>query len=166
VWIANILSDETERNQYLVNQTLNFIRNNPLQVIKLTALKLLHFIYPFDGYWYQVSFGSKYNIFWGIIMAFATIGILSGLRDKDLNKILLYFLLLAFLAGVIIFYGSPRFRLPLEPFLICLAAGTFVKLTQKRIYISAIIIGFNVTLFVIFHYFKFQNLFYYLKTRF
>jgi 4-amino-4-deoxy-L-arabinose transferase-like glycosyltransferase len=160
------ISDETERNQYLINQTLNFIRNNPLQVIKLTALKLLHFIYPFDGYWYQVSFGSKYNIFWGIIMAFATIGILSGLRDKDLNKILLYFLLLAFLAGVIIFYGSPRFRLPLEPFLICLAAGTFVKLTQKRIYISAIIIGFNVTLFVIFHYFKFQNLFYYLKTRF
>ena len=160
------ISGETKRNQYLIKQALKFIRNHPLQVLKLTALKLLHFIYPFDGYWYQVSFGSKYNIFWGITMAFAAVGVLAGLRDKDLNMILLYFLLLAFVAGVIIFYGSPRFRLPLEPFLICLAAGTFFKVTQKWVYTSALIIGLNVTLFVIFHFFEFHSLFHHLKTWF
>ena len=157
------ISGETKRNQYLIKQALKFIRNHPLQVLKLTALKLLHFIYPFDGYWYQVSFGSKYNIFWGITMAFAAVGVLAGLRDKDLNMILLYFLLLAFVAGVIIFYGSPRFRLPLEPFLISFAATGIIQSFETRKYAAAIIVFLNLQLFITFRYFEFNGIFQYLK---
>lgn len=158
------ISDETERNQYLIRKTTKFIRNNPVQAIKLAAIKLLHFIYPFDGRWYPVGFGSKYNIFWGITMAFAAYGLLSGPGKKDINKILLVFLFLAFVTGVIVFYGSPRFRLPLEPFLISLAAGSWIQLTNNGGYIPAAIIVPNLMLFVMFHFYALPELFRYLKT--
>jgi len=159
------IKDEPKRNKYLIRKSIEYIRENPIKAIALTKIKLLLFTYPFDGYWYPISFGSKYNVFWGIILWFSALGIAINLRDNDINKKLIYFLFISFLIGIMVFYGSPRFRLPVEPLLICFAASGVIRLSKKNIYASSMIVFINVMLFTIFRYFKLQELFDYLKDR-
>jgi 4-amino-4-deoxy-L-arabinose transferase-like glycosyltransferase len=153
------IKDETSKNKYLISKTVEYIKKNPVTVIKLTFIKLLLFIYPFDGYWYPISFGSKYNIFWGTILWFCSLGIIINLKKNDINMKLIYFLFLSFLIGVMIFHGSPRYRLPLEPLLICFAASGFTFLCKRNIRYVLMIIAVNISFFMIFRYFKLQHLF-------
>ena len=153
------IKDETERKKYLISKTLEYIKENPSRVIKLTFIKLLVFIYPFDGYWYPISFGSKYNIFWGTILCFLSLGIVINLKSTDLNNKLIYFLFLSFLIGVMVFHGSPRYRLPLEPLLICFAVSGFTFLCKRNIRYVPVIIAINISFFIIFRYFELQHLF-------
>jgi 4-amino-4-deoxy-L-arabinose transferase-like glycosyltransferase len=157
------IKDETKQSHYLMRTTLEYIRKNPQEVIKLGGLKLLYFIYPFDGYWYSISFGSKYNIFWGLIFCFSLIGIVNNIKDHEIHKKLIYFSFLAFLIGVIVFYGSPRFRLPIEPLLICFATSGMIFLFQKKRYAFAPIAALNIMLFIVFRYFDLQSLFSFLR---
>ena len=157
------ISDETLRNKFLIRKTIEYVKNKPAKVIQLAAIKMLLFIYPFDGYWYPVSFGSKYNIFWGLILCFSMLGIIIHLDDNDINKKLIIFLFISYIIGIIVFYGSPRFRLPIDPFLICFAAGGFVYLTKKNSFASFLTVLINVMVFMIFRYFNYQELFHYFK---
>lgn len=157
------IENETLRNKYLIRETIKYIKNNPKKIVQLIAIKCLLFVYPFDGYWYQISFGSKYNIFWGLILCFSILGIMANLGNSDNNKKLILFLFLSFIIGIIVFYGSPRFRLPIDPFLICFAAAGFIKLAKKKFHASFMIVFLNVTFFFIFRYYNFQELFQYFK---
>lgn len=153
------IDNETDKNKYLIKKTIEYIKDNPIKVIQLTAIKALIFIYPFDGYWYPVSFGSKYNIFWGIILCFSVLGIVIHFNDKNTDKKLIYFLFISFLIGIMLFYGSPRFRLPIEPLLICFAAGAFLRIPKQKFYISFMIMLMNVTFFITFRYFNLRGIF-------
>ena len=157
------IGNETLRNKYLIRKSIEYVKYNPAKVIQLTAVKMLLFIYPFDGHWYPLSLGSKYNIFWGVILCFSMLGIIIHLDDRDINKKLIIFLFISFVIGIIVFYGSPRFRLPIDPLLICFAAGGFVHFTKKYSYASSLIVVFNVMLFFIFRHFQLQELFHYFK---
>jgi 4-amino-4-deoxy-L-arabinose transferase-like glycosyltransferase len=157
------IGNETLRNKYLIRKSIEYVKYNPAKVIQLTAVKMLLFIYPFDGHWYPLSLGSKYNIFWGVILCFSMLGIIIHLDDRDINKKLIIFLFISFVIGIIVFYGSPRFRLPIDPLLICFAAGGFVHFTKKYSYASSLIMVFNVMLFFIFRHFQLQELFHYFK---
>lgn len=153
------IKSETERSHYLIKMTLEYIKKNPPKIIKLTALKILHFVYPFDGRWYSVSFGSKYNIFWGLIFCFSLIGIVNNIKDHDINKRLIFFLLISFLIGVVVFYGIPRFRLPAEPLLICFAASAIVRLFNKKKHAFVAIAIVNIILFVTLRFIDMQTVF-------
>ena len=157
------IDNESEQNKYLIKKSIEYIKENPGKVIQLTAIKVLLFIYPFDGYWYPVSFGSKYNIFWGMILCFSALGIVIHFDDNNSDKKLIHFLFISFLIGIMLFYGSPRFRLPIEPLLICFAASAFIRITEKKSYVSFMIVFMNVMLFIIFRYFNFQGLFDHLR---
>jgi 4-amino-4-deoxy-L-arabinose transferase-like glycosyltransferase len=157
------LKSETEQSNYLMRKAIEYIKKSPKKVVKLTALKLLHFIYPFDGYWYSLSFGSKYNIFWGMVFCFSLVGIVHHIKDKDIHKKLIYFLLVSFFICTIVFYGSPRFRLPLEPLLICFAASGMIRLYKNNRCVFSLLTFMNMMLFVIFRFFSLQVLFDYLK---
>jgi 4-amino-4-deoxy-L-arabinose transferase-like glycosyltransferase len=153
------IKDETERSKYLLGKSIEYIKNNPAKVSKLTFAKLLLFIYPFDGYWYPISFGSKYNIFWGFIFWFCLTGIIINFKDININQKLIYFLFISFLIGIMVFYGSPRFRLPIEPLLICFAVSGIMFLYKKNPYFLSMIVSINILLFVVFRYFKWQEFF-------
>jgi 4-amino-4-deoxy-L-arabinose transferase-like glycosyltransferase len=157
------IESETERSRYLVGQTLLFISQNPLQAVKLGALKLLHLLYPFDGYWSPVSFGSKYNVFWGMIVSFAVFGWATSERRRGGDVELLGLLLLSFLIGSVVFYGSPRFRLPLEPILISFAAAGIHRLFAARRHTACLIIVVNFMLFFLFRHFELRGAFDYAK---
>jgi 4-amino-4-deoxy-L-arabinose transferase-like glycosyltransferase len=153
------IDNETDKNKYLIEKSIEYIKKNPGKVIKLTAIKALLFVYPFDGYWYPISFGSKYNIFWGLVLCFATLGIVLHFDDKNDEKKIIYFLLISFLIGIIIFYGSPRFRFPIEPLLICFAASAFSRIKKQKSNIFCMIIFLNTTLFIVFRFFNLRGIF-------
>jgi 4-amino-4-deoxy-L-arabinose transferase-like glycosyltransferase len=157
------IDNETDKNKYLIKKSIEYIKENPVKVVQLTAIKVLLSIYPFDGYWYPVSFGSKYNIFWGMILCFSALGIVIHFDDNNSDKKLIHLLFISFLIGIMLFYGSPRFRLPIEPLLICFAASAFIRITEKKSYVSFMIVFMNVMLFIIFRYFNFQSLFDHLR---
>jgi len=157
------ITEETSQNRYLIQKTTEYIKENPLEVVKLSIKKILLFIYPFDGYWYNISFGSKYNVFWGIILCFSVLGIAMNLNENTINKTLIYFLFISFLIGIVIFYGSPRFRLPIEPLLICFASDGMIRFSKENLNVLFMIVLINTTLFIVFRYFKLNHLFHYLK---
>ncbi|CAB1064638.1 hypothetical protein D1BOALGB6SA_9434 [Olavius sp. associated proteobacterium Delta 1] len=159
------LNNEADRSRYLVRQTLRFITQQPRRVVKLTVAKLLHFVYPFDGHWYAVSFGSKYNIFWGVILGFSILGVALRFADRNQNRELVYLLFFAYIFGIMVFYGSPRFRLPLEPFLIAFAAAGIRECLANRRSAALVTVGLNLSLFLIFRVFETQLVFDYFKNR-
>jgi 4-amino-4-deoxy-L-arabinose transferase-like glycosyltransferase len=157
------LTDEVSRSRYLNRKTLEYAQQNPLAVAKLTALKAFYLIYPFDGYWHAVSFGSKYNIFWGILLAFSTLGLAVSWRCAGSGMQLVFLLLLSFVAAMLVFQAIPRFRLPMEPFLICFAAGGIRYAWQRKRLTAAILVGMNAALFLTFRYMELGRFFDYLK---
>jgi chromate transport protein ChrA len=74
------------------------------------------------------------------IFALAALGILAfWQRRRDL--LFVYFIVLLTIAQNLVFYGSPRFRAPIEPILVLLAAGSLwflwsnmVKLRHGKLY--------------------------------
>jgi 4-amino-4-deoxy-L-arabinose transferase-like glycosyltransferase len=157
------IENETERSRYLVGRTMKFISQNPLQAVNLGVLKLLHLLYPFDGYWSAVSFGSKFNVFWGVIVSFALFGWATSEIRRGGDVQLLGLLLLSFLVGSVVFYGSPRFRLPIEPILISFAAEGMHHLFAARRNTACLIIVVNLMLFFLFRHFELREAFDYAK---
>jgi len=154
------IQDETGENRYLVKKTIEYIKANPINVVKITIKKVLLLFYPFDGYWYSISFGSKFNVFWGLVFCFSVIGFIVNLAKRNMDKNLIYLLLASFLINTIVFYGSPRFRLPMDPLLIYFASSGFLYLYQNgNIVIISFLFLVNGGLFVLFRYFSFQKLF-------
>jgi len=147
----------------LNSKTLEYVQQNPLAVAKLTVLKALSLIYPFDGYWHAVSLGSKYNIFWGILLAFSTLGIAVSWRGAGSGTQFVFLLLLSFIAAMLVFQAIPRFRLPMEPFLICFAAAGIRHAWQRKRLTAAILVGMNAALFLTFRYVELRPFFDYLK---
>jgi len=157
------IRNETDRSRFLTGKAVEYIRENPAKTAKLAIVKVLLFIYPFDGYWYSLSFGSKYNMFWGIVLCFSLLGIGFSLCDNDINKKVIYLLFLSYLIGVMVFYGSPRFRVPIEPLLICFAANGIVRFSKKNLFAFSMIVFVNIMLFAIFRYVKMEEVFHFFR---
>ena len=157
------LADEVSRSRYLSRKTLEYIKQNPLAVAKLTVIKALFLIYPFDGYWHAVSLGSKYNVFWGILLAFSTLGVAVSYRGAGSGMQLVFLLVLSFIVAMLVFQAIPRYRLPMEPFLICFAAGGIRYAWQCKRLMAGILIGINAALFLTFRYMELGWFFNYLK---
>jgi len=157
------LADEVSRSRYLSRKTLEYIKQNPLAVAKLTVIKALFLIYPFDGYWHAVSLGSKYNIFWGMLFAFSTLGVAVSWRGAGSGMQLVFLLVLSFIVAMLVFQAIPRYRLTIEPFLICFAAGGLRYAWQRKRLMAGILVGINAVLFWTFRYMELGWFFNYLK---
>lgn len=150
------LRTEVEKDRYLMKKTLHYMVRYPLKVAALIPVKIGYLFYPFDGQWYAVSLLSKYNVMFGIVFSFAAAGFFMLLRQE--NKTTGFLLLLPVLSAMLtasIFYGKPRFRLILEPYLIlscsfCLAQqfrkqhapGTFFKKTSPVLLVNVFLFLF------------------------
>jgi len=157
------LTDEVSRSRYLNRKTLEYVLQNPLAVAKLIVIKALYLIYPFDGYWHAVSLGSKYKIFWGMLLAFSTIGVAVSWRGAGPALQLVFLLVLSFIAAMLVFQAIPRYRLTMEPFLICFAAGGIRYAWQRKRLTAAVLVGVNAALFLTFRYVELGWFFNYLR---
>jgi len=145
------MKSEVAQSSYLFRQALVYIVENPLKAACLTLFKALFFFYPFDGYWYPISLGSKYNFFWGLVFCFSLCGLFHTGDRK--GKELLLLVLLSILLGSVIFTGIPRYRLVLEPIFILLAAGGFLWMRERWHSLSYAVILLNVLVWMLFRFF-------------
>ena len=127
------IDSEVEQSNFLVKETLKFIKNNPIHVLKLEILKIAYFWSPFD---WEIIGNGVYNFMYVFILPFFIYGIFSTF--KRFNELLPIYLpiIYSFLIALIT-YGSPRFRLPIEPYLIVLASAGisyFINRFSRKVY--------------------------------
>ncbi len=121
VLYAKALNSKIETSKYLTRATLRFIRQNPLKVAKLEALKFFFLWSPFD--WEVLGINTKgvYNFMYSFIFPFFLIAFIR--LKRGFEKFLPIYLPIIYLQVVtLLFYGSARFRIPMEPFLIIFAS--------------------------------------------
>lgn len=116
---------EVEQDDILLREALSFIKNNPTKFLKLCLLKLYYY------WWYPpdkllspeaATLGRFMKIPYGLLLLLSISGIYFAFsKIKDLSLVLL--LCLSFsLIHAIFLTGHPRYRIPLEPYLILLAS--------------------------------------------
>jgi len=119
---------EAEASRFLFGQTLRRIADDPSLLWYLSFLKLAYLVSPFD---WELSGGKGiYNFSYAFILPFALWGIYVSLRGKKGQILLLP--LVQFLFVSLLFYGSPRLRLSVEPFLIIFAASVLHAFFEDR----------------------------------
>jgi len=114
---AGRIKDPVLKSNFLIKKTLEFIINHPKEVAVLELKKILYLWVPFD---WEIVGGRWFNLVYMVMLPFFAIGfVLSFKRFRKFYPILLpvfYFQLMT-----LIFYGSPRFRLPIEPYIFILS---------------------------------------------
>jgi len=122
---AKNLGSQPEMSKFLAQKTVEFIKSNPRKVLRLEILKFFYFWAPFD--WEIIGYEKGiYNFQYVFMIPFAIFGMFLLLRDFK-KFVPLYIPILYFLFMSLIFYGSPRFRMPIEPYLIIFFAAAIYK---------------------------------------
>ena len=114
---------EPEQSAALVRASLRTALSDPVATLALEARKAVYFWSPVD--WEILPRYGTFNptYAWTVVLAalFLWLGYQGGPRRRDLWPV---WLPVAFLfAMALVFHGSPRYRLPAEPFLAVLAAA-------------------------------------------
>ena len=121
------IKDPVLRNRFLVKKTIDFIWNNPKEVLALELKKILYFWAPFD---WEIVGGRWFNFEYAAMLPFIAIGIFLAMKGfwKNYPVLLpvIYFQIMS-----LIFYGSPRFRFPVEPFLFILGSYGILKCWRR-----------------------------------
>jgi 4-amino-4-deoxy-L-arabinose transferase-like glycosyltransferase len=119
---------EAEASRFLFGQTLRRIADDPSMLWYLSFLKLAYLASPFD---WELSGGKGiYNFSYAFILPFALWGIYVSLKEKKGQILLLPLVQCLFVS--LLFYGSPRLRLSVEPFLIVFAASVLHAFFEDR----------------------------------
>jgi 4-amino-4-deoxy-L-arabinose transferase-like glycosyltransferase len=121
---ANHLEDEVAASKYLQHVTLERLREQPAYFFRVIPSKMISLLVPFD--WevltHPVGNGRKLN--WGYLFIAlpAVFGFVLLCRNPRPNQWLLWVIPILVLVQTMVFYGSPRFRLPVEPIAILLTS--------------------------------------------
>lgn len=138
---AMSLNSQVEMSRYLAKKTSEFIKNHPFKVLKIEMLKVFYFWAPFDWEVMGVEKG-VYNFQYMFMLPFAFLGMFLLLKRFDCAAGLYIPIAYIFLMSLV-FYGSPRFRMPAEPFLIIFFAAGIFRFFEKfsNRYIPSLIVA-------------------------
>ncbi len=141
-------------NAHWRGKFLEHVLENPYQVFGLWLYKSYAVLHNYEQYNnHTFSFHKarspflKFNpLGWGILLLFATFGLLQLFRTHPRLAVLLLLLAASYAAMLILFYASARFRLPLVPILVLLAVnsvGWFRNLhrERKRLAVSLVLLA-------------------------
>jgi 4-amino-4-deoxy-L-arabinose transferase-like glycosyltransferase len=121
---------EPEASAALVRGALGSIRAFPLRTLKLEGLKILYFWAPFD--WEILPFYGAFNPTYAFVALWALMYLAFYFRRGSVLTTAAVWLPILYLFGMaLIFYGSPRFRLPAEPLLALFAAAQLVAVDRR-----------------------------------
>lgn len=117
------LGDEASASRYLGSVTRQRLRDSPGYFFRLIPAKLISLIVPLDWEIFPHAAGQTRSINYGyvLLLPFALLGFVTLIRHPRSGQWLLWVLPVVVLIQAIIFYGSPRFRLPAELIAILLA---------------------------------------------
>ncbi|MBU1869481.1 MAG: glycosyltransferase family 39 protein, partial [Candidatus Omnitrophica bacterium] len=154
-------------SRFWFKKTLEFIRHDPGEFLKLLFRKLLLLFstkeYNHDLEYYRVV--DKIRAFkimlmdLRFILPFALLGVFLNLKDLK-QKALLYIVLLALPLTIIIFFVSTRYKIALVPFLVIFAASGIVNIldaARKKKFITFLL--FSLTAILFFVFFNYADIF-------
>lgn len=130
---AGLIKSQSEQNKFFLKETIRHIKNHPISLIKIELLKILYFWSPFD--WEIIGYG-VYNFIYGFVLPFFFIGIFTTLKRFKYALLVCLPIIYSFFIALVT-HGSPRFRLPVEPYIIIIASAvicSFIDRFSKRIY--------------------------------
>lgn len=121
---AAAMNDEVAASKYLQHVTMQRLRDQPSYFFRLIPSKMISLLVPLD--WeiltHPVGSARKINFGYLLIIFPAFLGFLTVWRKPRQNQWLLWIVPILVLFQTLVFYGSPRFRLPAELIAILLAA--------------------------------------------
>lgn len=151
VLYALSFNSEVKMSRYLAGKTLEFIREHPFKILRLEVLKVLYFWTPFD---WEIMGDVKgvYNFQYAFFLPFSLWGMF--LLARQIYKYgPLYIPIIYIFLMCLLFYGSPRFRMPAEPYLIIffgVGIVRFFKLFNKKYIPLAICLFYGFLNFVLY----------------
>jgi hypothetical protein len=136
------LDNESAKNEFLLKRTFQYLKKNPLNIIILIPVKLKDYLHPFNGRWYPLSLGSKFDLFYGLLACFAILGFWWNIKTNAKILQLCFCFFIGAIISVIIFHGEIRYRFVLNPILFLLAGLCFADRLnpEKRKIMPAIIL--------------------------
>ena len=154
--------DLDDFNRFWLNKSISEIKENPYNWIKLTLKKIYYLYNNYEqynnktfGFHKQITPSLRYNpLCFGLLIILVFIFIFNS-EDKIENEKLLTiaFAIDALSLGIIAFYVSSRFRLPIVPLLVIFCSGLFTYKYSELVNKKNLIITIIVSLFT------FSNLF-------
>jgi 4-amino-4-deoxy-L-arabinose transferase-like glycosyltransferase len=121
---------EPEASAALVRAAVDLIHASPGKALRLEALKVLYFWVPLD--WEVLPSYGAFNPTYAFIVLWALLFLGLRFRQKNLPPSWPAWLPILYLFGMaLLFYGSPRLRLPVEPLLALFAAAGLATLDQR-----------------------------------
>ena len=113
---ATQAGDEVAASKYLQQVTMDRLRAEPSFFFRLIPSKLISLLVPFDWEVFPHAPGTtrSLNVGYLLILLPALLGFLTMLRERVQFQWLLWMIWVMVLLQAVLFYGSPRFRLPAE----------------------------------------------------
>jgi 4-amino-4-deoxy-L-arabinose transferase-like glycosyltransferase len=135
--------NEVERQKYYLNRSMQYIHSNLDKIPKLLLLKVMYFFSLFD--WEIIGYG-VYNFSFGFILPTMLVGLFTAFSiTNDKSLWIIYLLLLYNFLVCLVFYASPRLRIPLEPYLILFSASGVYYIWQRcryKLMVISILAGY------------------------
>jgi len=139
-WFRDI-KDPLERNKALKERAIEFISENPDRFVELAAVKFVRFwrLWPFAPQYQKPHLIAVSLVSYGVALGLVIWG-LPALLSRFWRRLSPVFLLTAYLTAVhMVTIASIRYRLPLEPFLIILAAWQLENLSEKKAFLNMLL---------------------------
>lgn len=152
-----------EMNAHWKTKTIDYISENPGTWTYLMLRKAYYFLNSYEqydnrtyGFHKQQHLPLKLNpIHWGLLLTLAVAGVLTGLQRKT-NTTFITLLICGFAiyaGGMILFYTTNRFRLPMVPLLTLLATGALLlpatwsqtNKQWKAVFVACILLTLGIT---------------------
>jgi 4-amino-4-deoxy-L-arabinose transferase-like glycosyltransferase len=110
------IGDEVSASRYLRQETLRRLRERPVYFFRLIPAKLISLFAPFDWEMFPHAEGRTRSVNYGYLLIIlpGLFGFIAFWRERKPDTWLLWVLPVVVLIQAIVFYGSPRFRLPAE----------------------------------------------------
>jgi 4-amino-4-deoxy-L-arabinose transferase-like glycosyltransferase len=122
---------EQEANVFLTRAALDSAAASPRRTLRIEGLKILYFWVPID--WEVLPFYGIFNATYAFIAVWGAVYLAIGGRRCDVGVIAAVWLPVLYLFGMaLVFYGCPRFRLPVEP-LLAVVAGAGLAAARQRL---------------------------------
>lgn len=128
---AYSLPTELDASSDLVAATMAGLRKDPILALRLLPRKLSGLLAPFDWEWFPKASGDsrRLNVGYLLVIPPSLLGVWLLLRRAHWT---LWILPASVLLQAVVFYGSPRFRLPAEPVLILAAAAGLTGFAHSK----------------------------------
>lgn len=122
------MSNEVERNSFFIREALKIYKTRPLFALKMFVIRFLFFWNIID---WEILGGNVINYHYIFILPFAVLGTGFAFKDKkEVSFILL--IILYFISFVLLFPGTPRYRMPIDGYIIMLGSYGIFEIIKRQ----------------------------------